>query len=106
MSMCPAEASRILWIKQFCLVRFIIVLKRIAVADLCLGMFIHEFCGSWMDHPFWKVRFLLKSERDLQRVRASGIREVWIDLSKGCDVASGQSSSRVKEIEEVEADAE
>lgn len=104
--MCPAETSCILCISQFCLVRFIIVLKRIAVADLCLGMFIHEFCGSWMDHPFWRGRFLLKSEQDLQRVRASGIREVWIDVSKGCDVASGQSSSRVEEVEEVEAYAE
>lgn len=76
-----------------------IVLKRIAVAELCIGMYIHEFCGSWMDHPFWKGRFLLDNERDLQRVRDSDVHEVWIDVSKGRDVAPGQASRSVAEVE-------
>lgn len=80
-----------------------IVLKRIAVSELILGMYIHEFCGSWMDHPFWKGRFLLDNERDLQRVRDSDVHEVWIDVSKGCDVAPGQAS---RSVEEVEAETE
>jgi len=28
------------------------MLKRIHVHHLSPGMFIHEFCGSWMEHPF------------------------------------------------------
>jgi putative nucleotidyltransferase with HDIG domain len=76
-----------------------IVLKRIAVSELVLGMYIHEFCGSWMDHPFWKGRFLLDNERDLQRVRDSDVHEVWIDVSKGRDVAPGQASQSVAEVE-------
>jgi putative nucleotidyltransferase with HDIG domain len=76
-----------------------IVLKRIAVAELCIGMYIHEFCGSWMDHPFWKGRFLLDNERDLQRVRDSDVHEVWIDVGKGCDVAPGRVSQSVAEVE-------
>ncbi|MDP1958081.1 MAG: DUF3391 domain-containing protein, partial [Rhodocyclaceae bacterium] len=36
------------------------MLKKIAVAELTLGMHIHEFCGSWMDHPFWRTKFILK----------------------------------------------
>ncbi len=76
-----------------------IVLKRIPVSDLMVGMYIHEFCGSWMDHPFWKGRFLLDSERDLQRVRESDVAEVWIDVAKGVDVAEGQASQTVAEVE-------
>lgn len=65
------------------------MLKRIAVTDLCQGMFIHEFCGSWMEHPFWKAKFLLNSAKDLQRIVDSGIEEVWIDPEKGLDVSAG-----------------
>ncbi|HSC84209.1 MAG TPA: HD-GYP domain-containing protein [Pseudomonas sp.] len=74
------------------------MLKRIAVSELCLGMYIHEFCGSWMDHPFWKGHFLLDSERDLLRIHASAISEVWIDTGKGLDVAPGQQSLTVEEV--------
>lgn len=80
------------------------MLKRIAVTELCLGMYIHEFCGSWMDHPFWRGRFLLDNERDLQRVRDSEVHEVWIDVSKGLDVAVGKASQTVEEVE-AETDA-
>lgn len=62
-------------------------------------MYIHEFCGSWMDHPFWRGRFLLDNERDLQRVLDSEVHEVWIDVSKGLDVAAGQASQSVEEVE-------
>ena len=62
------------------------MLKKIAVADLRLGMFIHEFCGSWMEHPFWKAKFVLETQKDLQRVRGSAVSEVWIDTSKGLDI--------------------
>ncbi|WP_373800901.1 DUF3391 domain-containing protein, partial [Delftia acidovorans] len=27
------------------------MLKRINVQHVTLGMFLHEFCGSWMEHP-------------------------------------------------------
>ena len=63
------------------------MLKRISVDDLTLGMYVHEFCGSWMDHPFWRSRFVLDSPKDLERIRATPIREVMIDISRGKDVA-------------------
>jgi putative nucleotidyltransferase with HDIG domain len=67
------------------------MLKRIDVRDLRVGMFLHEFCGSWMDHPFWRTKFKLTDPQDIQRVLASSIREVWIDTSKGLDVEGGQA---------------
>ena len=66
------------------------MLKKIRVDNLSLGMFIHEFCGSWMDHPFWKAGFVLNDPKDLTTTLASGIREVWIDTAKGKDIAGDQ----------------
>lgn len=63
------------------------MLKRIRTQELILGMFLHEFCGSWMEHPFWRGKFLLQDPEDLTRIHGTSIHEVWIDTSKGLDVA-------------------
>ena len=49
-------------------------------------MHLHDLCGSWMDHPFWRSRFTLTDPADLQRLRESPIKEVWIDVAKGLDL--------------------
>lgn len=59
------------------------MLIKISVEQLQLGMYVHEFCGSWMDHPFWRSSFLLKDEKVLKTILASGIKEVLIDDAKG-----------------------
>ena len=64
------------------------MLKRIRTQDLTLGMFLHEFCGSWMEHPFWRSQFLLQDPQDLARIRQTSIQEVWIHTGKGRDVAA------------------
>ncbi|WP_275627874.1 HD-GYP domain-containing protein [Pseudomonas sp. 273] len=56
---------------------------RLPVRDVTLGMYLHELCGSWMDHPFWRRRFLLEDPEDLRRLRESGVLEVLIDPGKG-----------------------
>ena len=66
------------------------MLKQISVHQLQLGMHLKEFCGSWMDHPFWRTGFVLKDPKDLEVILASAIQEVWIDCSKGLDVAKGE----------------
>lgn len=50
-------------------------------------MFVEELCGSWLDHPFWKSSFLLTDDKDLKSLQTCGIQELWIDTSKGVDVA-------------------
>jgi len=49
-------------------------------------MFIHEFCGSWIDHPFWKKSFLVTSQEEFNSIVASKIEELIIDTDKGLDV--------------------
>lgn len=63
------------------------MLKKIAIQDLRLGMHLHELCGPWLDHPFWRAKFLLSDPADIAKLRASGITECWIDNAKGLDVA-------------------
>ena len=46
-------------------------------------MFIQGFEGSWFDHPFWRTRFVLTKQRDLERVRESAVAAVFIDDERG-----------------------
>lgn len=61
-------------------------LKKILVAQLRLGMHLHAFEGSWLDHPFWKMRFVLKDSNDIRRVLDSPVRECWINTDRGLDL--------------------
>jgi len=81
------------------------MLKRIRVDQLTIGMYLKEFCGSWMEHPFWRSSFVLCDDKDLAAIRASSIREAWIDCSKGVDVASGESVASVADSQ-AEVDAQ
>lgn len=67
------------------------MLKRIAVADLQVGMFVHEFCGS-RRHALWSRRFLLGDELALRRVRESGVLAVWIDTAQGSDTPAAPAA--------------
>lgn len=63
------------------------MLKRIDVADVKLGMFIHKLEGPWLKHPFWRTKFLLTDPQILADLRASEVEGVMIDIDKGDDVA-------------------
>lgn len=75
--------------------------KKIKVEQLSLGMHIHELCGSWMSHPFWRTNFILKDPEDIQRIRQSGIKEVWIDSAKGLDVEEAERQEQVAAAVEI-----
>lgn len=64
------------------------MLKKINARNLQLGMHLHELCGSWMAHPFWRSKFTLTDAEDIRRILDSGITEVWIDIVKGLDISS------------------
>lgn len=75
------------------------MLKRIHVDQLRLGMYIAEFCGSWMEHPFVRAKLLLAKSHDLAKIRASSIREVWIDSSRGLDVSPGVAVVSAQQVD-------
>ncbi len=77
------------------------MLKKIAVEQLTLGMHVKEFCGSWMEHPFWRSGFVLVDPKDLKTILVSSIKEVWIDTNKGSDIDVGQTA-----VSSTESDAQ
>ncbi|WP_210713550.1 HD-GYP domain-containing protein [Pseudomonas sp. MWU349] len=69
------------------------MLKLISVQQLQMGMYIHQFCGSWLDHSFWKAGFVLNSRADLQRLHQSNVSSLWIDTAKGLDLPANPQPS-------------
>ena len=65
-------------------------------------MFIHALVGSWMNHPFWRTRFLLRSDEEISRILDAGIEEVYIDTDKGLDDQESRGEAEVR----AEVDAE
>lgn len=77
------------------------MLKKISVDQLTVGMHLKEFCGSWMEHPFWRTGFVITDPKDISAVLGSSIKEVWIDTSKGLD-----TSGRTPSVTEAESAAQ
>ena len=61
--------------------------ERIRVDRLEIGMYVESLCGKWIDHPFWRTRFLIRDERDLASLRASGVDDS--TLFDGTGLAAG-----------------
>lgn len=59
------------------------MLKRVPKEEIRLGMFVHSLEGNWLDHPFWRTKFLLQDPDDLEALRASNIAAILIDEEKG-----------------------
>ncbi len=78
------------------------MLKKIPVARLRPGMFIHELCGDWMSHPFWRAQFILKGEGDLRRIVEAGIQHVYIDTARGLDDVEAVAAEEVQAAVEQE----
>ena len=82
-------------------VRIAKYVEEIPVQKLTLGMHLQAFCGAWLDHPFWRTKFVLTDPNDLELILGSSIKEVWIDVSKGLDADPGESaasSGRIREM--------
>ncbi|MDE2585374.1 MAG: HD-GYP domain-containing protein [Betaproteobacteria bacterium] len=69
------------------------MIKKIPVAQLQPGMFIHDLNCSWMDHNFLRNSFAVKDEATARKVQASGVRELYIDTSRGLDVADAPTQA-------------
>ncbi|MCW5610502.1 MAG: HD-GYP domain-containing protein [Rubrivivax sp.] len=64
------------------------MLKKIPVDQLRLGMFLARVEGRWLDHPFWRASFAIERVEVLAQLRECGVKECWIDVARGLDVAA------------------
>lgn len=63
------------------------MIKKVSAGEVRLGMYIQELRGNWLQHPFWKKSFKLDNPDDLDKLIHCEIDEIWIDTTKGLDVA-------------------
>ena len=67
------------------------MIKRIRSDQLQPGMYIHDLNYGWMEHPFVFNSFKVGDEEKIQKIIASGIRELYIDSNKGFDLEDAQT---------------
>ena len=74
------------------------MIKTIPVAQLRIGMYVHDLGCTWIDHPFFKNKFKIENAAMLNKVIAAGIKSVTIDTALGLDVeeaVANESSGQV-----------
>lgn len=62
--------------------------KKIAITDICIGMYIHSVDRSWFDTSLFRHRFLVKRQAQIDKLVKSDIQHVVIDTDRGCDLKS------------------
>lgn len=72
------------------------MLKKIPVERLKPGMYVHDLGTNWFSHPFLRQQFKVSGDGDLEKIVATGIRELYIDTSKGLDDADAPIAAEVK----------
>lgn len=73
------------------------MLFRVNPGEVQIGMFVHAFEGRWIDHPFWRSRFLVETAEQLERIRASGVDALVIDRSRSRMAADGTLDAALPE---------
>lgn len=74
------------------------MIKKVPVADLKVGMYIHDIAADWSQHPFMRQTFMLKTDAEIATIHECNIPYVYIDTDKGLDLADAPTKE--------EADAE
>lgn len=69
------------------------MIKKIAADLLEPGMFVSDFNAGWLNHPFALNSLKISNEAEVAKVRASGIRELFIDTERGSDVRSASPTA-------------
>ena len=72
--------------------------KRVRIEQLKPGMFIHDLGTDWMSHGFLKSRFTLKHTGQIDKIREAGIRELYIDVSRGLDVEDAPTRAEFEQM--------
>jgi len=78
------------------------MIKKIRLDQLKVGMFVHDFNCSWMNHPFLTNCALMSTDTQLQKIADAGIRELYIDTDKGLDVDHAPTAAQAKAVLEQE----
>jgi HD-GYP domain-containing protein (c-di-GMP phosphodiesterase class II) len=62
------------------------MIKKILVADLLPGMYVVDVHKRWLEHLFWRKRFMVRDDAHIAKIIKNGITELSIDTDQGIDV--------------------
>jgi HD-GYP domain-containing protein (c-di-GMP phosphodiesterase class II) len=74
------------------------MIKKIGIDELLPGMFIHDLNCGWLDHPFLKNSVRLKDAKTIDKIRALGICELYIDTERGIDAKYAPTQEEVNRL--------
>ncbi|MFO0774803.1 MAG: DUF3391 domain-containing protein [Nitrospiraceae bacterium] len=72
--------------------------KRIAIAELQVGMFVTGTDRSWFRTPFLRRKYSIDSTMDIERLKRSGVTAVDIDTSRGRDVSADEETPELLDM--------
>ena len=78
------------------------MIKKISIDQLKPGMFVHDLNVDWMAHPFLRQRFAVQDDAAVSKIRAAGIRDLYVDTSRGSDVPDAPTEAEVRRSVESE----
>lgn len=62
------------------------MLKKVSAKQLRKGMYVNDLSCGWLNHPFTLNQFKIKTQQDLEKILAAGVKTIEIDTCKGLDV--------------------
>jgi putative nucleotidyltransferase with HDIG domain len=80
------------------------MIKKIKVAQLKPGVFVHDFNTGWLHHPFLKNQVKIKTDQDVDKLLKYQIHDVYIDTDRGVDVEEAPTQEEVAEELQTEID--
>lgn len=75
------------------------MIRKLSVGQLVPGMFVTDLHKPWIDHGFWRRRFLIRDWETIRRMSAAGIEEVSIDTERGLDAGAETINGRINDVE-------
>lgn len=61
------------------------MLKKIKTSQLQVGMYVHDLDCGWLEHPFFRTRFMITDAAMIDKVKEANIQHLVIDTEKGAD---------------------
>ncbi|HZX30371.1 MAG TPA: HD-GYP domain-containing protein [Rhodocyclaceae bacterium] len=71
------------------------MVKKISIDQLKPGMYVSDLNCGWLDHPFLTNTFAVRSDTTVEKIRALGVKELYIDPERGDDVESAPTKQEV-----------
>ena len=71
--------------------------KTIPIDAVTTGMYLCGIDRAWMDTPFLRHRFLIKTPDQIEKLKKTGVKKVTIDPSRGLDVVEGIDNEEAPE---------